>query len=165
MPRPKKSLPIQSTTGASASKLTVKETVAAAKTVVAAVPVAPSRPAHQTHGAFTPISGPVTNVSQLTNGGRNTAKGSAGSFTSMDEYGDYLRGLSTADLHSHAVNDARLVPIDDRDRLIKRLETAWTATAARYPGRAAHQPIPSRQPFSREQVEAQEAIRRSLIRR
>jgi hypothetical protein len=98
------------------------------------------------------------------NGGRNVAKGSAGSFETLAAYTTYLRGLSLNDLHRHAVEDARIVPIDDRDRLIRRLETEWTATASRYPGRnPANNAIPRRVPFTHEQMEAQAALRRQAL--
>ena len=119
---------------------------------------------HQTHGAVTPITGPITNVSQLMNRGRNIAKGSAGSFKTMGEYTTYVRTLSLNDLHRHAVEDARIVPIDDRERLIRRLETAWTANASRYPGTVAAA-IPQRPAFSQEQMATQQALRDKLLRR
>lgn len=109
------------------------------------------------------MTGPITSVSQLTNGGRNIAKGSAGSFETMAAYTSYLKGLSLHDLRRHAREDARIVPIDDRERLIRRLETAWTSTAAKYPGRAGAA-IPTRVPFTAEQIAAQAAIRDKLVR-
>lgn len=159
--RTKATVASKSTNGAVTAASTVKGIV------TPDCPAAPRRsPAvgHQTHGAVTLMSGPITNVSQLVNGGRNVAKGSVGSFETMAEYGSYLRGLSLHDLHRHAVEDARMVPIDDRDRLIRRLETEWTATAARYPGRANSNPIPARTPFTREQIEAQAAIKNRLLK-
>lgn len=118
---------------------------------------------HQTHGAVIP-TGPITNVSQLLNGGRNVAKGSAGSFGTMEEYTAYLKTLSLGDLHQHAVSE-RTVPIDDRDRLIRRLETAWTGAKARYPGSAGGQAIPRRAPFTQEQMAIQQELQRKLLRR
>ena len=160
MPRTKKAL---STNGATAPVTSVRETVAALS------PSAPRRhPAvgstREITGQYTPPTGPITNVSQLINGGRNAAKGSAGSFESMGEYTTHLRGLSLHDLHRHALEDVRIVPIDDRDRLIRRLETEWTATAARYPGRRVNQPIPQRVPFSAAQMEAQADIKRKILK-
>jgi hypothetical protein len=118
---------------------------------------------HQTHGAITPLSGPVTNVSQIVNGGRNVAKGSSGSFTCLADYTAYLKTLALHDLHRHAVEDARIVPIDDRERLIRRLEVQWTTVAARNPGRMGSV-IPIRAPFSKEQIDAQNEIRNKLLR-
>jgi hypothetical protein len=165
--RKKALIPAQSTTGATSTPTTVKSTVKTQQ-AAAVCPAAPRRsPAmgHQTHGAFTPLTGPITNVSQLMNGGRNIAKGSAGSFETLGEYSTYLKGLSLHDLHRHAVEDARIVPIDDRDRLIRRLETEWTSTASRYPGRnPANNKIPQRAPFTAAQMEAQAELRRKALR-
>ena len=119
---------------------------------------------HQTHGAVTPLSGPITNVAQLMNGGKNIAKGSAGSFANLAEYTAYLRTLSLGDLHLHAVSE-RTVPIDDRERLIRRLEVSWTGAKARSPGSAAGTAIPQRKPFSTEQMAAQQELMRKALRR
>lgn len=158
----------QSITGAVSAPSTVKGVISPSPQVDC--PAAPRRQpgngvsvARQTHGAVTPLTGPVTSVSQLINGGVNVAKGSAGSFETLGEYTAYLRKLSLADLHRHAVEDARIVPIDDRDRLIRRLETEWTATAAKYPGRLG-QTIPQRKPFTAEQIAKQDEIRRNLLK-
>ncbi len=159
-----KAAPQQSINGAVSSTPSVKGVISSPPKV--GCPAAPRRsPAvgHQTHGAIIPTTGPITSVSQLINGGRNVAKGSAGSFETLAEYSTYLRGLSLHDLHRHAVEDARTVPIDDRERLIRRLETEWTATAARYPGRPGST-IPSRKPFTAEQIAAQTAIRNKLLK-
>lgn len=161
-PRKKATITAQSTTGAVPTPASVKGTV---KTGCPAAPKRhPAVGSHQTHGAYIPLTGSITNVSQLTNGGRNVAKGSAGSFETLGEYSTYLRGLSLHDLHRHAVEDARIVPIDDRDRLIRRLETEWTSTASRYPGRNPANTIPQRKPFTREQMEAQAELRRKALR-
>ena len=145
----------QQTNGSVAADSTVKAVTTSASTISTT---------HQTHGAYTPLSGPITNVSQLTNGGKNVAQGSIGSFETMAEYTAYLKTLSLAQLHRHAVEEAKIVPIDDRDRLIRRLETQWTSTASRYPGRAGSA-IPSRQPFTAEQIAKQEALRNKLLNR
>jgi hypothetical protein len=91
-------------------------------------------PNRQTHGASF-IRGPVTSVQQLI-GLRNAAKGSMGSFETMAAYSEYVEGLTLGDLHAHAVQ-SNVVPIDDRNRLIRRLETEWTTVASRAPGRGA----------------------------
>lgn len=109
------------------------------------------------------MNGPVTNVSQLTNGGRNIAKGSSGSFTTLAAYTSHLKTLALHELRRHAIEDARIVPIDDRDRLIRRLETQWTTTAAKQPWRAANA-APARVPFTQAQLEAQAEIRNRLLR-
>lgn len=123
-----------------------------------------STPAHQTHGAVTPIAGgAITSVTQLLNKGRSVAKGSVGSFDTLEEYSGYLSGLATYELHRHAREEARIVPIDDRERLIKRLEASWTGARTRYPGLKGNT-IPSRPPFTPEQIKAQEDIRNQLLK-
>ncbi len=151
----------QSTTGAVSKGSTVAEVIcpSAPKRNVNTASVA----SHQTHGAVTPLTGAINNVSQLTNSGHNIAKGSAGSFATLGAYTSYLKTLDLHSLHKHAIEDARIVPIDDRERLIRRLETAWTATSARYPGRAVNA-IPARVPFTQEQLEAQAEIKNRLLR-
>lgn len=150
----------KTTTGAVSTATTVAEVVC---------PAAPRRnvnnaaSGHQTHGAVTPMTGAISSVSQLTNGGRSIAKGSVGSFATLPEYSAYLRTLAVHELRRHAVAEARIVPIDDSERLIRRLETAWTASAAKYVGRAAGA-IPVRQLFTQEQIEAQAAIKNKLLR-
>lgn len=109
-----------------------------------------SQPAHQTHGAVFPLRGPITSVAQLL--GRNIAKGSIGSFHSMEDYKTYLNQLSLHELHKHAVEEAKIVPIDDRNRLIRRLESEYTAFASRTPGRRASAPIIQPKPYSAEQT-------------
>lgn len=155
-------LPVKSTTGATAqaSVPTVAEVIC---------PAAPRRnlsasvaPSHQTHGAVTPLTGGITNVSQLLNGGRNIAKGSAATFETLATYSTHLRGLDLHTLRGHAMNE-KIVPIDDRERLIRRLETQWTITASRQPGRG--NAIPARVPFTQEQLDAQAVVRNQLLRR
>ncbi len=118
---------------------------------------------HQTHGGYTPPTGPITNVSQLYNKGQNIGQGEAGSFSSMADYTRYLRSLSLHEIRSHAIKE-KIVPIDDTERLIRRLETQWTSSSNRYPGRSGNT-IPARQPFSREQIEAQEKMRSQMLKR
>ncbi len=153
-----KTLPTKTATGASSSPATVAEIVC---------PAAPrARPeafGRQTHGAVTSLSGPITSALQLTKGGRTIAKGAPGSFETLGAYTEYLESLSTYDLHSHAVMEARLTPIDDRARLIRRLETMWTNVASKHPGRAVA--MPSRAPFTTEQMAAQEAVRKQVLGR
>ena len=117
---------------------------------------------HQTHGGYTPITGGITNVAQLYRKTGHVVKGSPVSFGSVDEYRDYLLTLNLSELHRHAVEQAHVVPIDDRARLIRRLENQWSETCARE-GRALA--IPKRVPFSPEQTAKQEAIRRQLLSR
>ncbi len=162
----KASLPAKSATGAAPTTGAVAEVVcpAAPRRSINGTGAITAPRQHETHGATTPLSGPITNVSQLINGGRNIAKGSAGSFATMEEYTAYLEQLNLGDLRAHARNDAKIVPIDDRPRLIRRLQTAWTATAQRYPGRAGSPTIPGRAPFSQEQIAAQQDLRNKLLR-
>lgn len=118
---------------------------------------------HQTHGAITPMNGPITNVNQLT-GRSSVAKGSAGSFAVLKDYTAHLRTLSNADLHRHAIEDAHIVPIDDRERLIRRLEGEWTTVAGRLPAHRAA--INAANPtFSAEQMAVQDEIYRKLTHR
>lgn len=159
------------TEGSDASKTSTVASVIASPavkgsvgTTTGATPATTRGRVHQTHGAVTPITGPITNVTQLMNGGRNVAKGAAGSFGSLDEYGSYLRTLSLGDLHSHAVTE-RTVPIDDRERLIRRLEVAWTGNKGRYPGSAAGAAIPQRKGFTQEQMAAQQELMKKAMRR
>ncbi len=152
-----KVLPTKSTNGAISQAAPVAEVVCPG----AARP-RPETIARQTHGAVT-ANGPITTVAQLINGGRNIAKGAVGSFASLEDYTEYLRSLDTHALHRHSVNEARLVPIDDRERLIRRLETAWTTTASRHPARVAA--IPARKPFTEAQLSAQEAVRHQVLGR
>lgn len=91
-------------------------------------------PSRQTHGASF-VRGPITSVQQLI-GLRNVAKGSMGSFETVAEYRKHVEKLTLGDLHTHAV-ESNVVPIDDRDRLLRRLETEWTTVASRAPGRGA----------------------------
>jgi hypothetical protein len=116
---------------------------------------------HQTHGAITPITGPITSVDQIYRRD-NVAKGSISSFGSLSDYSDFLHTLTMSDLHKHSVEQAKVVPIDDRNRLIRRLENQWSEVCAKE-GRAA--PIPKRDPFSAKQVAAQDEIKRKLLRR
>ncbi len=154
----KASIPAKSTTGAVAQGAPVTEVIC---------PAAPRRnlsgaPAvgHQTHGAVTSIRGPITSVQQLVNQGRSIAKGSSASFATLAEYRAHLNTLDLRELHRHAIEDAKQVPIDDRQRLIRRLETQWTATAART-GRVQ---IPARVPFTQEQIDAQNELKNRLLR-
>jgi hypothetical protein len=75
---------------------------------------------HQIDGAYIPITGPITNARQLIRG-RNVARGAIESFETLASYTAHLRKLTLAELHRHAVEDARVVPIDDSERLIRRL--------------------------------------------
>lgn len=123
----------------------------------------PINSSHQTHGGYTPINGPVLTVQQLVRG-PNISKGKIGSFETAATYVNYLKTLSTAELHRHAIDEAHIVAIDDRDRLIKRLEAEWTGVISREASGGVNKNVPKRAPFSPEQVKAQEKIRKALLK-
>lgn len=151
-------VPTMEANGALAPQASTHAALPAAATQVAA----PS-PKHQTDGSYTPITGPITSVRQLVRGGRSVAKGSVESFSSLDTYTTYLRKLTTAELHRHALEAANIVPIDDSSRLIRRLENNWTEISARERGRLGESSIPKRADFTQEQKEAQENLRRKML--
>lgn len=136
--------------------------VATAKDTAATTASVPRK--HQTDGAYVPITGPITNVRQLMRGGKSVAKGAIESFETLDDYSTHLRKLTTAALNMHAVEEARIVPIDDKDRLIRRLENNWTEVSARERGRVGNGAPPKRADFTQEQKEAQENLRRKMLR-
>lgn len=105
----------------------------------------------------------ITSVNELL-GRRAATAGTIASFESLASYTKYLNGLTLGALHRHAVEEAKLVPIDDRSRLIRRLEGEWTSVNARYPGRKPAA-IPQFKPFTKEQTDAQAAIMNGLLRR
>ena len=121
-------------------------------------------PTHQTHGAVLPSQGPITSVAQLLNRGRPVSKNSVGHYETLADYRAYLESLNLHELHRHAVEEAKIVPIDDRNRLIRRLEGEYTAVAARTPGRKADS-IPSPKPYTAEQTAQLEELRRKMLRR
>lgn len=144
MPRPRKTA-----TGA---------TPATSKASTATVATSPT---HQTHGGFTPIAGPITSVRQLIRT-PNVAKGAIGGFPTLQAYSGYLKGLSTVDLHRHAIEEAHIVAIDNRDQLIRRLETEWSGHNLNEANGVVRQ-VPKREPFTSEQIAAQEALRRKML--
>jgi hypothetical protein len=119
---------------------------------------------HQTHGAVLPSDARITSVDQLIGRTRHTAKGAIGSFDTIEEYHGYLNTLTLHELHRHAVEEAKIVPIDDRNRLIRRLESEYTAIAARIPGRKANI-IPQPKSYSQEQNDKMEELKRKMLRR
>ncbi len=121
-------------------------------------------PSHQTHGGYTPITGPILTAHQLLRS-RNIGKGSIGSFETAAAYVEYLKKLSTADLHRHAIDEAHIVAIDDRNALIKRLEAEWTGITAREATGGTPKGFPQRVPFTPEQLAAQAEIREKLLKR
>ena len=117
---------------------------------------------HQAHGAILP-SGPILSVSQLT-AGRSRALGSVGSFDTLDQYKNYLGSLSLGALHRHAVEEAKIVPIDDRSRLIRRLESEWSATASRSGSRKVAS-IPQPVQYTAEQTAKLNELMNKMTRR
>lgn len=135
--------------------------VLASKKGSAAASVNAPTPRHQTHGAILP-TGPISSVSQLS--GRPVARGSIGSFNSIAEYRGYLEGLTLGELHRHAVEEAKIVPIDDRSRLIRRLEGEYTAIASRTPGRVSNV-VTAPKPYSQQQLDILAELQRKALNR
>lgn len=121
-----------------------------------------SEPTHQTHGAVFPQNGPITSVAQLL--GRPAVKGSIGAFESVEEYRAHLNNLTLGELHRHAVEEAKIVPIDDRGRLIRRLEGEYTAIAARNPRSKTAKPIIQPKPYTAEQLATLDALKRKMLK-
>lgn len=131
------------------------------KEVAKPAPISPKMP-HQTHGAVLP-NGPITSVDQLIRG-RSVASTTPGAFDTLQDYTKYLSSLSLASLHRHALEDAKMVPIDNRDRLIRRLEGEWSTAITRTPGRA--RPVtPQPKPYTAEQTAKLDEIRDKLLKR
>lgn len=120
-------------------------------------------PERQTHGAVLP-RGPIMSVSQLTSG-RSLAKGSVTSFDTLAEYSDHLNTLTWGELRRHALEEAKIVPIDDRNRLIRRLEGEWSGGVARGSRATQAQQMNSSKPYTQEQLDTQEAIRNKILKR
>ncbi len=118
---------------------------------------------HTTHGGYTPIVGPITNARQLI-GGKNIGKGSVGSFETLASYNRYLKSLTNAQLHRHAIDEARIVAIDDRERLIKRLEAEWTGVTAREAAGSSGKQIPKRPGFTAKQLAVQAELKEKLLK-
>lgn len=92
--------------------------------------------AHQAHGAV--MTGPISSVQQLI-GRRSVAKGSMGSFGTLEDYRDHIDTLSLGELHAHAI-DSMETPIYETSILKTRLERKWTEVNARTtPGRGPGQ--------------------------
>ena len=153
-------MPSQEITGAVASTDNVADVVATVNPKVKAPKTIKSK--LQTDGAYIPFTGPITNVRQLVRG-KNVARGAIESFGTLADYTAHLRDLTLGDLHRHAIEEARVTPIDDVDRLIRRLENNWTEVAARERGRQGQSALPQRTPFTPEQLEKQAAIRRKML--
>lgn len=73
---------------------------------------------HQTHAAL-----PTTesNTSKSVYAILNRGVKSPYTTSSIEEYADQLRDMTLAQLHDHAMATAQVIPIDDRDILIRRL--------------------------------------------
>ncbi len=103
-------------------------------------------PELQTTGALNPTN-PAKLLTELLNRGKASP---FGSYSTLAEYSAALRGMTNAEMHKHAVEDVEIVPIDDKKRLIERLEKEF----ANYQAKTNPQ---------RPYVEALSAERRSAI--
>lgn len=121
---------------------------------------------HITHGAYTPIDEPIVSAHQLLRRGRGSnTGGSIGSFETRAEYRKYLETLNTAELHRHAIDEAHIVAIDDRERLIKRLENEWSGIRAKVSATGNTGKTPPQRPgFTPQQMAEQEKIRAQLLK-
>lgn len=128
----------------------------------APAPITPSRKKHQIDGSYIPLTGPITSVHQLTRR-QGAIAGSIGSFETLAAYTEHLRGMTLAQLHVHAVEEAHVVPIDDESRLIRRLENNWTEVNARERGRQGKALPVQGQRFTDEQLAKQAAIRKRML--
>lgn len=118
-------------------------------------------PKHQTHGAGVP-TGPISSVSQLI--GRSMARGSISSYDTLADYSAFLNTLSLGELHRHAVEEAKIVPIDDRNRLIRRLEGEWGAFASKVPGNPRVQAMkPNSTRYTQKQLETNAELMRKCL--
>lgn len=121
------------------------------------------QPTHQTHGGYTPKSGPIHSVRDLalrTGAMRRTA---IGAFPTLQTYAQHIRSLNKAELDRHAIEEAHIVPIDDKDGLYRRLENEWSAHNLREPNSSVAAALPKREPFTSDQIAKQEAIRKKLL--
>lgn len=121
------------------------------------------QPTHQTHGGYTPKSGPIRSVRDLalrTGAMRRTA---IGAFPTLQAYATFVRGLNKAELDRHAIEEAHIVPIDDKEGLYRRLENEWSAHNLREPNSSVAAALPKREPFTDEQMAKQEVIRKKLL--
>ncbi len=126
-------------------------------------PTAAAEPIHQTHGGYTPTSGPIRSVRDLalrTGAMRRTA---VGAFPTLQAYAKHIRGLNKAELDRHAIEEAHIVPIDDKEGLYRRLENEWSEHNLREPDSTVAAALPKREPFTAEQLAKQEAIRTKLL--
>ncbi len=76
---------------------------------------------HQTHGAK--LSGSETVASLINKHKKNTA-------SSVAEYVKYLESLSLDELHRHSIT-AGEIPIDNKDKLLTRLEKRFAKTLSK----------------------------------
>ena len=110
-----------------------------------------SLPTHQTNGAL-PASKPQSVYEIL--GMRSTNYKQE----TFSEYQVYLDTLNLAELQNHAISVANIVPIDDRNRLIDRLEKEYLRINARFAPSANQQVI-----MSKENKESAEKILRQRV--
>lgn len=156
-------LPAMETNGALAAPESVASLTASSMPAPETARAGVGQPAMQEANGRAVPQQRITSVNELL-GRRAATSGTIASFESLASYTDYLKGLTLGALHRHAIDEAKLVPIDDRNRLIRRLEGEWTSISARYPGRKAAT-IPQPKLYTPEQLAAQQAIYDKLVRR
>lgn len=76
--------------------------------------------AYVTHGALTPDQ--TRNISKLLG---KFFKNSYDAFATLEDYSKYINNLTLSQLHQHALEFAKVVPVQDRSRLIKSLENEY----------------------------------------
>lgn len=96
--------------------------------------------------------------------GKPVAKGSVGTFDTLETYSSYVQNLTQGELHRHAIEEAHIVPIAERSRLIRRLESEYTAIASRTPQHRAAVAVQQPKGYSQEQMDALAEIQRKLKR-
>ncbi len=96
----------------------------------------------------------------------NQCKGSRESFDTIQDYESHLNTLSTGELHTHAVEQAKIGAIPDRSRLIKRLLGEYTAVASRIAPKGG---VPMSPPkpvgYTQEQMQKMDQLRNQALRR
>lgn len=102
-----------------ASALPIKETTGGFTSEV-------KRTTNETNGAYTPFAGPITSAQQLIRKNKNLNPKSIGYYENLGSYTEYLKTLTMSELQRHAIEDANISAVDDRARLIRRLETEWS---------------------------------------
>lgn len=121
-----------------------------------------SKTPHQAHGAV--IRGPISTVQQLI-GRTSVAKGSMGSFGTLEDYRDHIDTLTLGELHAHAIESME-TPIYDTPVLKTRLERKWTEVVSRTtPGRGVGQARQNAGGYTPEQNAKAQALLKKMQRR